>query len=68
MMVFLGGTPIGSPLVGWIAEQFGPRMSMISGGVISVVATVAVAAFMARKSGVPARSYLRPTELAKVTA
>ena len=25
MLVFLGGTPLGSPLVGWAAEQFGPR-------------------------------------------
>jgi MFS family permease len=32
MLVFLGGAPIGSPLIGWIAEQFGPRMSLISGG------------------------------------
>jgi MFS family permease len=68
MLVFLGGTPIGAPLVGWIAEQFGPRMSMISGGVISVVATVVVAGLFARKSGLRARSYLRPAELAKVTA
>src|SRR6202020_1067003 len=38
MLVFLGGAPIGSPLVGWIAEQFGPRMSLISGGAISALA------------------------------
>jgi len=56
MLVFLGGTPIGSPLVGWIAETFGPRMSMISGGVVSGVATVAVAALLARSAGVRARS------------
>src|SRR5207248_2704753 len=24
-LVFLGSTPIGGPLVGWIAERFGPR-------------------------------------------
>jgi MFS family permease len=67
MLVFLGGTPIGSPLVGWIAEQYGARMSMISGGVISVLATVIVGCLILRRSGVPARSYLRPAELAKVT-
>ena len=39
-LVFLGGAPIGSPLIGWIAEQFGPRMSLISGGVISAIAAV----------------------------
>src|SRR6266516_538244 len=29
MLVFLGGAPLGSPLVGWAAEQFGARMSLI---------------------------------------
>ncbi len=26
LLVFLGGTPLGSPLAGWIAEAFGPRL------------------------------------------
>jgi MFS family permease len=68
MMIFLGGTPLGSPLAGWIAEQFGPRMSMISGGVISVVATVAVTYVLAHRRGTPVRSYLRRTELARIMA
>jgi MFS family permease len=37
-MVFLGSTPIGGPLVGWIAERFGPRTSL---GVAAVAATLA---------------------------
>ena len=40
MLVFLGGAPLGSPLVGWAAEQFGARMSLIGGGVISALAAV----------------------------
>jgi MFS family permease len=59
MLVFLGGAPLGSPLVGWAAEQFGARMSLIAGGAISAVAAVAVAWALARSRGVPARSYLR---------
>ncbi len=66
MLVFLGGTPLGSPLAGWVAEAFGPRMSLISGGVISVVATVVVGLVLVRRSGVPARSYLRPARLAQL--
>jgi MFS family permease len=66
MLVFLGGTPLGSPLAGWVAEAFGPRMSLISGGVISVAATVVVGLVLARRSGVPARSYLRPARLAQL--
>jgi MFS family permease len=59
MFVFLGGAPLGSPLVGWVAEQFGARLSLIAGGVISAVAAAAVALLLARTRGVPARSYLR---------
>ena len=60
MLVFLGGTPLGSPLVGWAAEQFGARMSLIGGGLISALAAVVVALLLARARDVPARSYLRP--------
>ena len=42
LLVFLGGTPLGAPLVGWVAEQFGPRMSLFAGGAISAVAAVVV--------------------------
>ena len=66
MLVFLGGTPLGSPLAGWIAEVFGPRMSIISGGIISVIATVVVGLVLARRNGAPARSYLRPAQLARL--
>jgi MFS family permease len=59
MLVFLGGAPIGSPLAGWVAAQFGPRVSIIAGGLISLAATVAVAAMLARRQRVPARSLLR---------
>ena len=32
MMLLLGGTPIGSPILGWIGELFGPRWTLIGGG------------------------------------
>jgi MFS family permease len=35
-MVFLGGTPIGAPIAGWVAERFGPRMGIALGGLIAV--------------------------------
>ena len=59
MLVFLGGAPLGSPLTGWVAEQFGARMSLIAGGVISFLAAVVAAVLLARAQGVPARGYLR---------
>jgi MFS family permease len=35
-MVFLGGTPIGAPIAGWVADRFGPRMGIALGGLIAV--------------------------------
>jgi MFS family permease len=68
MLVFLGGTPLGSPLAGWVAEAYGARMSMIAGGVISVIATVVMTVLLARYRGVRVRAYLRPAELARIAA
>jgi MFS family permease len=47
MLVFAGSTPIGAPLLGWLAGVFGPRSSLIIGGVVSLVAVVGVVAVMA---------------------
>jgi MFS family permease len=68
MLVFLGGTPLGAPLAGWLAAAYGARASMVVGGVISAVAAVAVGALLARRSGLPLRAYLRPADLARTTA
>ena len=68
MLVFLGGTPLGSPLAGWVAEVAGARLSMIAGGVISMVATVVITAVLARNGGVRVRGYTRSAELARSTA
>jgi MFS family permease len=59
MLVFLGGAPAGAPLTGLVAQAFGTRAALIAGGAISAVATVAVAAIVARRRGVPVRRYLR---------
>ena len=37
-VVFLGSTPIGAPLVGWIAEVAGPRAGLVLGGAAALVA------------------------------
>ena len=59
MLVFLGGAPFGSLLVGWAAEQVGVRVTLIGGGLISALAAVVAALLLARARDVPARSYLR---------
>ncbi len=39
-MVFLGSTPIGGPLVGWISDVAGPRAGVAVGGIACLVAAV----------------------------
>ncbi|WP_276094757.1 MFS transporter [Streptomyces silvisoli] len=41
-LVLLGGTPLGAPLVGWIAEALGARYGLLIGGLTCVLATVVV--------------------------
>lgn len=37
-LVFLGSTPIGGPIIGWISQQWGPRAGLFVGGVLSLLA------------------------------
>jgi MFS family permease len=37
-MVFLGSTPVGAPLVGWLSGRFGARYGLLVGGVSSLLA------------------------------
>ena len=37
-VVFLGSTPIGAPLVGWLAEVAGPRAGMALGATAALAA------------------------------
>ena len=53
-MVFLGSTPIGAPLVGWIAEVWGPRGGLVLGALAAFVAAVGGAVAFAR-AGRPVR-------------
>jgi MFS family permease len=38
MAIFMGGTPIGAPIVGWVADAFGPRWSLGVGAASGFVA------------------------------
>jgi len=40
MFIFMGGTPIGSPLIGYSAEQFGPRFTIAVCGAITILAAL----------------------------
>ena len=40
MFVFMGGTPIGSPLIGYCAENFGVRWTMGGCGLITLTSAI----------------------------
>ena len=54
--IALGGTTMGAPIVGWIANHFGPRWSLATGaGACFTAALVAVYVLTQRKAPLPAR-------------
>jgi MFS family permease len=59
-VVFLGSTPIGAPLVGWIAEVAGPRAGLVVGAVAALAA--AAGAKVAFDRVRPAPEKTRPCE------
>ncbi len=36
MMILMGGTPVGAPVIGWIGQTFGARWTLIGGGTITL--------------------------------
>jgi MFS family permease len=35
--IFMGGTPVGSPLIGWVGQTFGARWTLLLGGLVSLL-------------------------------
>jgi MFS family permease len=52
MAIFMGGTPAGAPMIGWISEQFGPRWTIGVGSVAVALTLVAVSFYLARSENV----------------
>lgn len=48
MMVFLGGSPVGAPIVGWITDTYGARVGLAAGGAVAVAAAVVIGLVLAR--------------------
>lgn len=47
----LGGTPIGAPIVGWVADVFGPRWALGVGAAAGFAAALVAVGFLARRAG-----------------
>jgi MFS family permease len=47
LAIALGGTPIGAPIVGWIADTFGPRWALATGAVSGLLAAIVAVIYLA---------------------
>jgi MFS family permease len=58
MLVFIGGNPIGAPMTGWMAAQFGGRSPFVIGGAVAAVSTLVCGIVLARRGGIKVRTRL----------
>ena len=47
-MAFMGGSPVGAPIAGWITDTYGVRAGLAVGGAIAATAAVVVGLVLAR--------------------
>jgi MFS family permease len=62
-MCFMGGTPVGAPLIGLISEHLGAPWGLILGGAVVVVAGIAAACVLGRGRRVRLEAGLAPPRL-----
>jgi MFS family permease len=68
MAIFMGGTPVGAPAIGWVGETFGAPWSIAIGGIVALVVAVAAAFWAVRDRDVTVsyRLHQRPHLLVQV--
>ncbi|NEK57670.1 MFS transporter [Geodermatophilus sabuli] len=62
-MCFMGGTPVGAPVIGWVAEHLGAPWGLILGGAVAVLAGCGAAAWLARGRRVRLEAHVAPPSL-----
>jgi MFS family permease len=62
LICFMGGTPFGAPIIGWVAGTAGPRWGLIGGGLVCLISALALSGMLVRRRG------LRPGEVAELVA
>ena len=68
LMIFMGGTPLGSPFIGWVGQQYGARWTLWVGGVLTIAGTVvSVAVFLRgqRRDGLDTDLVPRPSSTSR---
>ena len=49
MLVFIGGNPVGAPMVGWLAQEFGGRSPFLVGGAMALLSGIGCGVVLARR-------------------
>jgi MFS family permease len=55
LAVFFGGTPFGAPIIGWLAEAYGARWSLLIGGSVTALAATVAGLVLLRARGLTVR-------------
>lgn len=55
LMCFMGGTPVGGPLIGALSDVLGPRAGVVGGGAVCAIAAVVLALVHSRRRGLRLR-------------
>jgi len=50
ILLFLGGTPVGAPLLGLLAERFGGRAPLVLGGTVTALSVLVLGLVLARRN------------------
>jgi hypothetical protein len=61
VLVFLGTTPVSSPIVGWVAQYMGAGVAIWLGAVISLATALAALVWQLRHAGHRLQFRVRPT-------
>jgi MFS family permease len=59
MMILMGGTPLGAPIVGWVGQTFGARWTLIGGGVATILGTLLAVLVFSRAKGLIGHAHER---------
>ncbi len=63
MAVFMGGTPVGSPVIGWIGETFGARWTILIATLTCGLAVVGATLYVMRTDNIHVRLQREPRRL-----
>ena len=62
VMIMVGGQALGGPLMGGIAELFGPRVALVTAGAVPALAAIVIAVLIARSGSLRLQVRLRRGE------